>query len=443
MSIEVITILLFGSMIVMLLTGFPLAFGLGSIGLGFTLWLWNADALYMVTQRAWCLMTEEFILLAIPLFIFMAMVLQHSGIADDLYEMMYRWFGPLRGGLAIGTVLICTVFAAMSGVSAAATVTMGVIALPSMLRRNYDKQISLGCIQAGGALGILIPPSTDMIIWCLFAEQSVGRMFMGGVFPGILLSSLFIIYIAIRCLIQKKMGPSIPPEERSTFREKIASLRAVILPLLIVVMVLGSIYLGVATPTEAAAMGAIGALISAIVYRRFSWQLLREATYGTVKLSGMIMWIILGALVFVSVYNAVGAADLIRSIFVALPGGKWGMLAGMQVTYFILGCFITTTAIILLTVPVFIPAIVAAGFDPLWFGILFVIQMEMALLTPPFGYNLFYMKSVVPKGITMGDIYRSVWPFVLLQLVGLMIVIIFPRIATWLPNMMITPHARV
>jgi len=441
MSIEVITALLFGSMVVLLIAGLPLAFGLGGIGIVFTMWLWGPDALYMLAQRAWGL-SQEFVMLAIPLFIFMALMLQYSGIADDLYEMMYRWLGRLRGGLAIGTVLICTIFAAMSGVSAAATVTMGVIALPSMLKRRYDKQIALGCIQAGGALGILIPPSMDMIVWCLFAEQSVGRMFMGGVFPGILLSSLFIIYIAIRCLIQKDMGPALPSEARATWREKFVSVKAVALPFLIVLMVLGSIYLGLTTPTEAAAMGALGAFISAVIYRKFSWQLLREVTLQTAKLSGMVMWIILGALAFVSLYNALGAADLIQSIFAGLPGGKWGMLIGMQVTYFILGCFITTTAIIMLTVPLFLPAIVAAGFDPLWFGILFVIQMEMALLTPPFGYNLFYMKSVVPKEISMGDIYRSIIPFVGLQAIGLVIVIMFPQIATWLPNKMITPHAR-
>jgi tripartite ATP-independent transporter DctM subunit len=434
MSIELITVLLFASMIVLLALGLPLSFALGGTGVVFMFFLWGPQALLnapiTVVQQM-----RTFVLMAIPLFIFMAMVLERAGIADELYEMMYRWMGPLRGGLAMGTVLICTLFAAMAGISGAATVTMGLIALPSMLKRGYGKQIAVGSIAAGGALGVLIPPSVMMIIYALFAEESVGRLFAGGVMPGLVLSGLFIAYIAIRSFLQPDLCPALPADQRATWGEKFASLRAVILPVLLVVAVLGSIFGGVATPTEAAAVGAVGALLCSFILRRFTWMGLWQACVRTMKLTSMILWIVVGATIFVHIYTAVGAQDLVRNIIIALPVAPIVILIGIQITFFIMGMFLDPTGIVMLTAPIFVPVAVSLGWDPIWFGILYAVNMEMGFLTPPFGVNLFYLKGIVPEDITMLDIYKSIIPFVGLQAVGLVLVIVFPQLALWLPNL--------
>ena len=258
MSIELITILLFGSLVVCLALGLPFAWVMGGLAMVFTYFLWGPKAFVMVATQANDAM-RSFIWVAMPLFIFMANMLQHSGVADDLYEMMHRWFGPVRGGLAMGTVVICTIFAAMSGVSSAGVITMGLIALPSMLKRNYDKKMAMGCIMAGGALGILIPPSAMMIVYSFMVKVSLGQLFMGGVFPGLILSALFIIYIGIRSFLQPHMGPALPKEERATWRQKLTSLRAVIIPIFLIISVLGTIFIGMASPSEAAALGALAA----------------------------------------------------------------------------------------------------------------------------------------------------------------------------------------
>ena len=434
MSIELITVLLFGAIIVFLALGLPLSFVLGGVGVAGSYLLWGDKGLYLLTSQAYGAM-GKFTLLAIPLFIFMAMILERAGVADDLYTLMHRWMGPLRGGLAIGTVIICTIFAAMSGISGAATVSMGVIALPAMLKRGYDKTIAMGCISGGGALGILIPPSVPMILYATLTGESIGGLFAGGILPGLLLASLFIIYIGIRCYFQPLLGPALPEEERVSWREKVISLKAVALPMMIIVMVLGSIYAGVCTATEAAALGCLGAIISAAVYRKLNWTLIKEACYRTAALTAMIIWILIGAYCFTAVYTGTGAHKLMEHILLSIPGGRYAILITMQLVFFILGCILDPVGIIMICTPVFVPVIKALGFDPLWFGVLFIMNMEMGYLTPPFGFNLFYMKAIVPEGITMGDIYRSIVPFVVLQGVGLIIVIVFPEIALWLPKL--------
>jgi tripartite ATP-independent transporter DctM subunit len=379
---------------------------------------------------------NNYTLLANPLIILMAMNLERAGVADDLYTMMHRWMGPLRGGLANGTVIICTVFAAMAGISGAATVSMGVIALPAMLKRGYHKTIAMGSISGGGALGILIPPSVPMILYATLTGESIGGLFAGGIIPGLILALLFILYIGIRCYVQPSQGPSLPVEERASWQEKFISLKAVALPIMIIIMVLGSIYAGVCTATEAAALGSLGAVISAAVYGKLSWTLVRESCFRTASLTAMIVWILIGAYCFTSVYTGTGAHELMEHILLSIPGGKYAILISMQLIFFILGCFLDPVGIIMICTPVFVPVIKSLGFDPLWFGVLFIMNMEMGYLTPPFGFNLFYMKAIAPAGITMTDIYRAIVPFVILQGVGLVIVIIFPEIALWLPQMM-------
>jgi len=436
MSIEWITILLFGALIVLLALGLPLAFVLGGVSVVGSYLLWGDRGLYLITTQAYASM-GKFTLLAIPLFIFMAMILERAGVADDFYTLMHRWMGPMPGGLAVGTVIICTIFAAMAGISGAATVSMGIIALPAMLNRGYDKTIAMGCISGGGALGILIPPSVPMILYATLTGVSIGGLFAGGILPGLLLAALFILYIGIRCHFQPTLGPPLPAQERVSWREKLISLRAVLLPIMIIIMVLGSIYAGICTATEASALGCIGAMISALVYRKLNWTLIKESCFRTAALTALIVWILIGAYGFTAVYTGTGAHVLMEHIMMSIPGGRWAILITMQIIFFILGCILDPVGIIMICTPVFVPVITALGFDPLWFGVLFVMNMEMGYLTPPFGFNLFYMKAIAPEGITMTDIYRSILPFVILQGIGLVIVIIFPEIALWLPKLMV------
>ncbi len=433
MSIELLTVLFFLALLVFLALGLPLAFVLGGVSIIFLYFTWGPESFYMVAAQTWGAM-NKFTLVAVPLFIFMAMILERSGVANDLYEMMYLWFGRVGGGLAIGTVVICAIFSAMCGISGAAVVSMGTIALPSMLERKYDKELALGCINSGGGWGILIPPSVIMILYALITGESVGRLFAGGVFPGLLLLVLVSAYIAIRCYFQPHLGPALPPEERGDWKRKIAALKAVILPIIIVLMVLGSIIGGITTPTEAAAMGVLGAIISALVYRQFSRTMVEEAAMRTLRLTGMIMWILFGAYCFSAAYHGMGANQLIAKMMAHIPGGRWGTIIFIQVIIFLLAMVLDPAGIMMICIPVFLPVVKALGFDPLWFGILFVINMEIGYMTPPFGFNLFYLKGIVPPGITMGDIYRSVIPYTLVELTGMVIVMIFPQIAVWLPN---------
>jgi len=427
------TIMIIGIFVLMGL-GFPIAFTMAGLAIFATLVYWGPSGLFMVVTSTFGNATT-FIYIAVPLFLLMANFLQNSGMADDMYEVIFRWAGRLRGGLAMGTVVICAIFGAMAGISSVATVTMGLIALPSMLQRGYDKSMVLGCIMAGGALGILIPPSIIMIVYGGVAEVSIGKLFMGGIMPGILLSILYIGYIGIKCWMNPAMGP--PCEERFTWMEKLVILKGVALPVLLVVLVIGTIYSGVCTPTEAAGVGAIGALICMAIYGRLTLERVTTATVNAVKTNAMVMWIIIAAACFSHIIAVMGIQDKIHEFIVGLDIWRWWIIIIMQGVFFILGMFLNPAAIVTLLGPLFVPIIVSLGFDPLWFGILFVINMEMGYLTPPFGFNLFILKGVVPPTITMADIYRSIIPFIIIQILCLFIVMVFPSIATWLPSLMV------
>lgn len=433
MSIGALTLLVFGILIFFLILGLPLVFSLGGTAVIATYFLWGPEALYMMASRTFS-SANAFVFLAIPMFIFMGNMLEASGIAQDLYSMMHKWMGPLRGGLAIGTVAICAVFAAMVGISGAATVSMGLIALPSMLKHQYDKQLAIGCIAAGGALGVLIPPSVMMIILGLYTNTSIGMLYAGGVMPGLLFAGLFCVYIFFACLIKHDLGPALPKDERFILKEKLIALRALILPVLLIVGIMGSIFSGAATPSEAAAIGAAGSIICAAIYGKLSWHNFRKACYSTLRFSSMVMWIIFGASVFTALYTAIGAQELAQELLKLIPGGRWGTMIGMQSILLVLGCFLDPTGIIMISTPIFFPIARTLGFDPIWFGVLYCINMEMGFLTPPFGFNLFYMQSVAPKGISMMDIYRSIVPFLLIEIFGLALCMIFPGIILWLPR---------
>ncbi|MCA0872278.1 TRAP transporter large permease subunit [Seohaeicola saemankumensis] len=434
MSIELLTLLFFGSLLVFVMLGTPLAFVLGGVSVVFLYFEMGPLGFYLLASKMWETMQSP-TLMAVPLFVFMAILLEKSGVANDLYDMMHQWWGGLRGGLAIGTVLICVIFAAMSGISGAAVVTMGTIALPKMLERGYDKKLALGAINAGGGWGILIPPSILMVLYSLLTEVSVGRLFAAGIGPGLLLFVLVSIYIGVRCWLQPELGPALPPEERAGWGPKLRSLKAVILPILIVVIVLGAIFGGFATPTEAAAIGVFGALFATTVNRQLSWTVIHDAAVSTLKLTALVMWILFAAHAFSTAYTALGAQGLIQDLMSYIPGGRWGALTFMLLVLFLFGMVLDPVGIMLITLPVFLPIVREAGFDPIWFGILFVIMMEVGYMTPPFGFNLFYLKGVAPPGVTMGDIYASVVPYVLVTLLGVLLIILFPQIALYLPQL--------
>ncbi len=426
-----ITSLLFGGMFVCLAVGVPIAIALGGLTVAMIYGFWSPNALTMLPIKAFS-SASSFEYLGIPLFIFMAAMLQRSKIADDLYDSMYRFFGGLRGGLAIGTVAICTLFAAMAGISGAATISMGMLAIPAMLARNYQKGIAIGCVAAGGSLGILIPPSVTLIIYGLVSGTSVGKLYAGGLLPGLLIALLFCTYIYVRGVLQPElMGSTL---ERFTWREKLAATKGLVLPIFLVVAVLGSMLGGYASVSEAAAVGAFGALIAAAVRRQLNWTVVREACEETLILSCLIFWIIIGASALSTFYTAMGATRLIESMILGLEVNRYVILAGMQVILLLLGMVLDTVGIIMITVPVFLPIVLKLGFDPVWFGILFIINMEIGFLTPPFGYNLFYLKGVVPPSITLGDIYRSVTPFILLMIAAIGLCMLFPEIVLVLPN---------
>jgi tripartite ATP-independent transporter DctM subunit len=436
----VLTILFFLLMVAILFSGLPLAFALGGASVIFALLFWSPSSLYMFSTNVMGLM-QNLILVAVPLFIFMGALLQRTGIGEDLYELAYRTLGRLRGGLAIGTVLICSVFAAMAGASAPATVSMGLVALPSMLKRNYNSKIAIGSVAAGGALGILIPPSVPMILYAMLTGTSVGKLFIGGVLPGLLMSGIFCAYIAIRCALNPALGPAIPKEtikeERLTGKGFLAFILTLVLPSFMILSVLGSIYIGVATPTEASALGAFGALIVAALNRRLSFRLLREASMEALRLSAMIMWIALGGFWFSSVYQAIGASRFVSEIMLGSNLTPWTIIIIMQLTFFLLGCLMDSSGIIFITMPIYFPIIQQLGFDPVWYGVLFIVNMEMAYLTPPFGVNLFYLKAILPKETSMEHIIRSCVPFIALQALCLILCMLFPQIITWLPSRMI------
>lgn len=426
------TSLLFGLMLVFLMVGVPVAFALGGLSIGMIYFFWSPMALNMVPIRAFAT-ASSFEYLAIPLFIFMAAMLQKSRIAEDLYDTMQKFFGGLRGGLAIGTVAICTLFAAMAGISGAATISMGMIAVPAMLARGYGKGIALGSVAAGGSLGILIPPSVTMIVYGIVGNTSIGKLYAGGLLPGLLMSALFIVYLVTRGWLQPEISGG-RDMKRYSWGEKLVSLKALVLPVLLIVAVMGSILVGIASVSEASAIGAGGSILCALVLGRLSWPVIREACEETLHLSCMIFWIVIGATALSTFYTAMGASRLIEGLVLNLEVNRWVILVGMLSILFVMGMLLDTVGIIMITVPIFVPIIIKLGFDPVWFGILFIMMMEIGFLTPPFGYNLFYLRGVAPPSVSMTDIYFSVVPFVVLMLLAIAICMMVPAIILVVPN---------
>ncbi len=438
MSVEILTIILFVSLLVVLALGLPIAFSMGAIGILFCIFAWDPPILWRLYADFMSTITD-WNYLPIPLFIFMATMLERSGVAEDLYTMMHNWLGRFAGGLAMGTVFICAILAAMVGLSGVTCVTMGIFALPAMLKRGYNSNLAIGSIAAGGTLGILIPPSILIIVYAIQVGASPAKLFLAGYVVGGVLSLLFIGYIGLRTILQPQLAPPVPKIARASWKEKFVSLRAVILPVFLIGVVTVTIFGGIGTVTESAAIGAAGSIVCAAVNRKLTWQRVKVVNYETLKLTCMIMFILAGAMTFTRAYVVVGAMHYLQELFLTIPFGKWGFFILVQIVFLVLGCFMDPFGIILITAPAFVPAIVAFGFDPIWFGIVFVISMELAYITPPVGLNLFYMRSVTPPTIKTTAIYRSVIPFVLILIVMIVLLVLFPQIAMWLPNL-VSPY---
>lgn len=434
MDVSLVTLILFAALFTLVFLGVPLTFALGSTALVLGVALWGLSSLNLVANQISGAIFN-YTLASVPFFLFMANMLKQSGIADDLYEAMYKWMGGLRGGLGIGTVLVCALIAAMTGVSAVGVIAMGTLALPAMLNRKYDKNIALGSILAGGALGQLIPPSVLGLVYSGLAGVSVGQIFLTGVVPGLMLTLLYVLYIGVRSYVQPALCPALPEEERRsiTWGQKLASLTGVVPAIALIVIVLGSLFAGIASPTESAAVGAAGSILIAALHRRMNWPVLKQACVDTLTATTMVMWIALSSLLFVAVYLGIGGNAFVKSMLFGLDMGPWAVFAIMMAIVFLLGMIMDPVGILFLCVPIFLPIVKELGFDPLWFGAMLVINLETSYLTPPFGYNLFYLKSVAPRGVTMHDMYRAVPPFVAMQLLALVICALVPAMVLWLP----------
>ncbi len=433
MSIEWITLLIFGSMVVVMFLGLPVAFATGVVGIIFTAIFQGPSAVNIVPTRIFGLMTN-YLLDAIPLFILMANILERSGIIEDIYMMVYHWLGWLKGGVATATICACTMMAAMAGVVGATEVTMGLIALPQMLSRKYDKLMALGVILAGGTLGILIPPSVMLIVYGMVDNTSIGQLYAGAFLPGFLLSGLYILYVTIRCYINPKMGPPVPKAERLDWKGLIKVAFPIIPGTILIFLVLGTIVLGIAAPTEAAGVGCLGAWIIGVVKGRMPWKSLVQAAVNTIKATGMVMWTMFGANVFIALYIMVGGGDFVSNMLLGSGLGKWTVIWIMMLILLFLGCFVDWVGILMLTVPLFGPIIRKLGFDPIWFGVLFAVNLQMSFLTPPFGMSLFYLKSVAPPEVSTVDVWKSAFPFLGLQFVGLVLCMYYPEIILVAPK---------
>ncbi len=436
MSYELIAILMFSLMMLMLLTGQRVFGAIGFVAAIFALLLWGEGAIEMPFSASFKLL-NWYPLLTLPLFIYMGYMMSESGIADDLYRMFHVWAGPVKGGLAIGTIGLMVAISAMNGLSVAGMAIGASIALPEMLRRGYDKVMVTGVIQAGSSLGILVPPSVVLVLYGMIARQPVGQLWLAGVFPGLLLAGLFIAYIAIRCWLQPKLGPPLPVEERQIpMAEKLKLLRAGILPFFIFFSMTGLFLMGVTSLVESSAVGAFAATVAAALKGRLTRKVFEETTRKTLSISCMFMWIILAALCFGAVFDGLGAVHAIESLFIERwELSPWEVLIMMQLSYLLLGTFLDDTAMLIIVAPLYVPLVISLGFDPIWYGVLYTITCQIAYMTPPFGYNLFLMRAMAPKEISLYDIYRSIFPFVLVMIVGLILVIVFPQIALWLPEL--------
>lgn len=435
MSQEMIAILMFSSMMLMLMTGQRVFGAIGAVATIAAVTLWGVGGTDLPFSAAMKLM-KWYPLLTLPMFIFMGYILSESKIADDLYRMFHVWMGPINGGLAIGTIGLMVLVSAMNGLSVAGMAIGATIALPELLRRGYDKRMVTGVVQAGSSLGILVPPSVVLVLYAMIARQPVGQLWLAGVFPGLMMASMFVLYIYIRCRLQPELGPALPPEERQVSTgEKVRLLGAGILPIVIFATMMVPFVNGWTSLVESSAIGAMTAFLAAVLKGRMNREVFETCVRQTLAISCMFMWIILAALCFGAVFDGLGAVRAIEGLFTEQLGlSPWTILILMQLSFILMGTFLDDTAMLVIVAPLYVPLVSALGFDLIWYGVLYTITTQIAYMTPPFGYNLFLMRAMAPPEITLTDIYRSIVPFVLVMVVALTIVMLFPQIALWLPE---------
>jgi len=441
-SPELVTAIMMGGILVGVLFGYPLAIVVGGIGIVMGILLFGIDiSLELFYQRLFRLI-NNYILLAVPGFIFMGIMLGYSGITEKMFSALYLWLSGFRGGLAITTVLLGTILAACVGIIGASVTALAIIALPEMVKRGYNKAFASGAVCAGGTLGILIPPSIMLVVYGPMASLSVGKLFFGAFLPGFMLSAMYCTYIAIYSFIKPKIAPGVPMEERAvSWHKKTIDLATSMLPPAVLILaVLGSIFFGVAAPTEAAAVGALAATLLAVAYRSFSFKIFKDTALETVKVTGMVLLIGATAFAFVGVFIRAGGGDIVEQTILGAPGGKWGIFAIIMFIVFLLGYFIDWLGILFIVVPIITPVGAALGFDPLWFAMMICVNLQTSFLTPPFAYAIFYLRGAADPslGVETGHIIRGVIPYVFLILIGLGLLIRFPQIILWLPGQMIT-----
>lgn len=426
------SLLMLALMIALLLTGMQLAFVTGIVALFFLFGWFGMDAVPLVTSRMYSFVTS-YVFLAVPMFVMMAAMLDRTGIAHDLFDAMRLFSRRLRGGVAVQTLLVAVILASMSGVIGGETVLLGLLALPQMLRIGYDRQLAIGTCCAGGALGTMLPPSIVLIIYGLTASVSIGDLFKAAFLPAVILASFYIVYVLIRSYLNHDLAPLPTVKELEESQAKnVNYFKALFFPLLSVVVVLGSIYGGVASVTEASALGVVGIMISAVIRGELTWDVLKESALATMRTCGMIMWIGIGATALVGVYNLMGGIKFVEQLILSLSNGvPLTTLLIMMVILFVLGMFLDWVGVALLTMPIFVPIINNLGMDPVWFGVVFCMNMQVAFLSPPFGPAAFYLKSVAPPDISLGLIFRSLLPFIGLQVIALTLLIAFPQLALW------------
>jgi len=432
---QLAAVIMMAILLAMVICGVHLAFALMFLATVFGMIYQGPVILKMSMLKFFGTMESE-ILIAVPLFVFMGTILEKSEVAEGVYQSLYELFGPIRGGLAFATVVTCTIFASCTGVIAATVTTMTLLAVPSMLKRKYDKGLATGVVCAGGSLGILIPPSVMLVMYGPMANLSVAQLFAAALFPGLLLSVLYLLYIGIGCWVRPKMAPAIATEDLTASASKRWGKAALhMMPsLFLIIAVLGSIIGGVASPTEASGVGAFCALIIAACYRKLSITNMKEAAYTTLIVTSMVFFIIIGAGIFNSVFLFLGGGALIKSMLMSLPFGKWFVMFVMMFILFILGFFISWQGLLYVVVPIFLPVAANLGFNPLWFGLLICLNLQMSFLTPPFAYAIFFVKGAAPPEVSTWDIYRGVIPFVILQAFAVFLCIVFPEIVLWLPK---------
>ncbi|WP_375570217.1 TRAP transporter large permease subunit [Ahrensia marina] len=439
MSYEMIALLMFASMMVLLLTGQRVFAAIGFVASGMVLMLYGTGGVEIPFSQAFKLF-NWFPMLTLPLFIYMGYILSESGIAEDLYRMLHVWFGRVRGGLAIGTILLMVIISAMNGLSVAGMAIGATIALPEMLRRGYDKVLITGVVQGGSSLGILVPPSVVMVLYGMIARQPVSQLWLAGVLPGLLMATMFVIYIWARCRVNPKLAPLVSDEDlEMPLGEKLALLRAGIIPFLIFFTMTGLFVMGVTSLVESSAVGATSATLAAAWKRRLSFKMIHATARKTLGISCMFLWLILAALAFGAVFDGIGAVRAIETLFITRwELTPWQVIIMMQLSFIVMGMFLDDTAMLVIVAPLYVPLVrlLDLGFENqlIWFGVLYTMTCQIAYITPPFGYNLFLMRAMAPKEINLIDIYRSIWPFVIMMATTIALVMIFPQIALWLPE---------